>query len=116
MIDDGVASRGHRLNIMNDQFHVVGLALGPHAALRHVCVMDFAGGYGPKAIRLEGPEQVTAQGASTAKVQAILNSIPFDHMKEEVIKCLENEPETKVTLNYTPSSVRRTTRSIVLSC
>lgn len=45
LVDDGVASRGHRENIMSSQYKVVGVACGPHPRYRTVCVMDFAGGY-----------------------------------------------------------------------
>jgi ankyrin repeat protein len=41
LVDDGVASRGHRTNIMNNRFDSIGVAVGPHAAYRSMCVMDF---------------------------------------------------------------------------
>jgi uncharacterized protein YkwD len=42
IVDDGQPTRGHRANIFNADFQVVGLALGPHPRLGKVCVMDFA--------------------------------------------------------------------------
>lgn len=44
VVDDGVPSRGHRENIFNPQFRLVGVACGPHPTYEVVCVMDFAGG------------------------------------------------------------------------
>lgn len=45
LVDDGVPSRGHRTNLLNPQFKVVGIAVGPHPVYGHMCVMDFAGAY-----------------------------------------------------------------------
>lgn len=45
LIDDGVASRGHRKNLLNGSYRVVGVNTGPHRLYREMCVMDFAGGY-----------------------------------------------------------------------
>lgn len=44
LIDDGVKSRGHRTNILKNDYKVVGVACDKHPSYRIVCVMDFAGG------------------------------------------------------------------------
>jgi len=48
LVDDGVPSRGHRLNVLNAQFKKVGIAVGPHKVYKFMNVCDFAGSYTEK--------------------------------------------------------------------
>lgn len=45
LIDDGVASRGHRKTLLDPRWHDVGIACGPHAHYGTMCVIDFASTY-----------------------------------------------------------------------
>ncbi|NMH65245.1 CAP domain-containing protein [Shewanella salipaludis] len=45
LIDDAVPDRGHRKNILNPDFAVVGVAIATHPKYGHICVIDFAGGF-----------------------------------------------------------------------
>ncbi|MDR2774995.1 MAG: CAP domain-containing protein [Tannerella sp.] len=42
LIDDGIHSRGHRVNLMNPSYTHCGVAMAEHPVYRHVCVIDFA--------------------------------------------------------------------------
>ena len=65
-MDDGVASRGHRSNIMNPAFKVLGCNSGQHSNYKTMTCIDYAGGW-----RKEGEED---------PVQAKMNAF----MKEEL--------------------------------
>ncbi len=45
IIDDGVRSRGHRDNIFNSEFQVIGVSCGEHKRVGSLCVMVYACGY-----------------------------------------------------------------------
>lgn len=41
LIDEGIASLGHRKNMLNPQYTKLGVAFGPHKKYRNCAVMDF---------------------------------------------------------------------------
>ena len=59
VVDDGVAARGHRQNLLNPAFRLAGAAAAPHPQWGSVCVMDFAQQFEPKP----GPVEPAATGA-----------------------------------------------------
>lgn len=44
-IDDGVPGRGHRQNLLEPDYRVVGVGCAPHARWGTVCVLDFASSF-----------------------------------------------------------------------
>lgn len=49
LVDDNVASRGHRKNILNPEYSQAGVSFGPHQEYETTCVIDFAHGWVDKA-------------------------------------------------------------------
>jgi len=49
LIDDGVASRGHRKRIMSQDYKVAGISCGPHPEYGAMCVLTLAGGFSDSA-------------------------------------------------------------------
>mmetsp|Transcript_111782 Transcript_111782/g.193779 ORF Transcript_111782/g.193779 Transcript_111782/m.193779 type:complete len:435 (-) Transcript_111782:45-1349(-) len=45
IIDDGVASRGHRLGVYDPAYQVAGVRIGPHKTFGMCCVINFAGDF-----------------------------------------------------------------------
>lgn len=45
LIDDGVATRGHRKRVMSQDYKVVGVSCGPHPEYGTMCVLTLAGGF-----------------------------------------------------------------------
>ncbi len=45
LIDDGIYSRGHRKNFLQEDFRKIGVATGSHPYYENMCVMDFAGAF-----------------------------------------------------------------------
>lgn len=45
LIDDGVATRGHRKRLMSPDYKVAGICCGPHPEYGKMCVLTLAGGF-----------------------------------------------------------------------
>lgn len=45
LIDDGVASRGHRKRLLSSDYKVAGVSCGPHPQFGAMCVLTLAGGF-----------------------------------------------------------------------
>jgi uncharacterized protein YkwD len=41
LVDDGVSDRGHRKNLLNSKYDIIGVACGPHKKYQYMCVLDF---------------------------------------------------------------------------
>jgi uncharacterized protein YkwD len=60
IIDDGVSTRGHRKNIFQSAFHVIGIGLGPAQNTGTLCIITFAGNYKDKDAASQKPKTPAA--------------------------------------------------------
>ena len=65
LIDDGVASRGHRKRLLSADYKVAGLSCGPHPDFGTMCVLTLAGGF----VDLQ-PAKTASASAKTANDNA----------------------------------------------
>ena len=104
LVDDGVASRGHRKNTLNPKFAVAGIAAAEHAKFGRCCVIDFVGGYGPKRQVSDQAATVETKGKLSAAFLAVMESVPAQ-IAEQLIPLCEQAVETgeTVTIIYDPN-------------
>ena len=62
LIDDGFASRGHRMRIMSENYRVAGVSCGPHPQFGAMCVLTLAGGF----IELQPAKPVVNKNTNTS--------------------------------------------------
>jgi len=86
LIDDGVATRGHRRRVMSSNYKVAGISCGPHPEYGAMCVLTLAGGF----------------------KDSIAASSPAGAQKSD--QTLKNRPPT-ATLSVTPAANTSTTNS-----
>ena len=62
LIDDGFASRGHRMRIMSENYRVAGVSCGPHPQFGAMCVLTLAGGF----VELQPAKPVANKNTNTS--------------------------------------------------
>jgi len=70
LIDDGVASRGHRKRVMSSDYKVAGISCGPHPEFGAMCVLTLAGGFNdlaPAQTANSPNKNAKSSGKTTAK-------------------------------------------------
>lgn len=70
IIDDGLASRAHRMNLFNANYRIAGVAQGQPGTYGSMCVVTFAGGYAEKIIKPAPVNGKPAPAKGNAKVAA----------------------------------------------
>jgi len=127
LIDDGTPERGHRINIMNPDFKIVGIGFGNHSELQYMCTMNFASGVKEKAVGRQSPTKQpsiqpstqppavqpkdTPRGETPTSSQSLAlpsildgaNELPSDAVKMSTRIVIKNENGRKI---------RRVTRTI----
>lgn len=97
LIDDGNPSRGHRFNLFNPEFGVVGVACGSHKKFKHSCVINFAVGFNDNVDgEEEKEEEAPVYKRKTVVVQESLNKDNLGEIKKE--KILKSSPAPKLEM------------------
>lgn len=85
LIDDGCPERGHRGNLLNMDFGIVGLARGDHPSMNHCAVIVFVDHFKPK--RSDAAEKMASLAATiktakgSGKWSDIVSSLRPDHLR-----------------------------------
>lgn len=104
LVDDGVENRGHRMNLLNPDFEMVGSAIGSHAMYGVCCVMNFATSIKSKEDIITEDSVATCKGtAITEEIMKILESMPID--KDQQVNMINEKLAAgmELTLSFKPS-------------
>ena len=80
LIDDGVASRGHRENIFNAAYAWIGIGVAPHGTYKQCCTIDYAG----EVLDAGDDDCIPEKETSTLKKEEVVK--PATPINEEVRK------------------------------
>eukprot|EP00298_Acanthocystis_sp_HF-20_P011303 c19324_g1_i1.p1 GENE.c19324_g1_i1~~c19324_g1_i1.p1 ORF type:complete len:247 (+),score=98.84 c19324_g1_i1:34-741(+) len=90
LIDDGIEDRGHRKNILNPDFRVIGVHHGPHSKTNVMTCVVFATGFGEGAIESLKTDYQIVQQAKEKDIDPILQQL-MDH----AVTSLDSEIKNK---------------------
>jgi len=101
LVDDGVTSRGHRTNIMSEEFHLCGVAIKPHSIYESMCTIVYTGGFRPGISSFDRSRPFKASSSSSSTdMEELLAILPFDHIIQSVKEAWSNQ--VLVTVDYKP--------------
>ena len=103
LIDDGVDSRGHRVNLLNPEFRIVGSAVGTHVMFTVCCVMNFATSIKPLDSIITDDCFVTCKGSITEEVINILESMPIETDQQISMINEKLAADMEVSISFKPS-------------
>ena len=83
--------RGHRDNIFNPRYRLVGGAVGPHKGYRDMCVMDFAGGEKDLSLVMKKDCELSCSGVLTEEMKEVLRNIRAKESFEQLCKGVEEK-------------------------
>jgi uncharacterized protein YkwD len=76
LIDDGVASRGHRTRLMSSSYKVAGISCGPHPEYGTMCVVTLAGAFTDSKLAQSTPIDNKSADKNRPPAAAISVSVP----------------------------------------
>ena len=86
IIDDGVEGRGHRANVFNSEFKVIGIYGAPHKTFETVLVTPFAGGIVGQTSEKVNNTETTSDNQISQPKQKTVTTINYKKYESEFLK------------------------------
>jgi uncharacterized protein YkwD len=101
LIDDGVATRGHRKRLMSQDYKVAGISCGPHPEYGTMCVLTLAGSF-TDSVKAQATNNNTSNNTLKSGPPAVSAGSASDSANKNAAKTTAGAGATKANKNKSP--------------